>query len=616
MASDLLLLACRIGLLVALALAAAGPLLGRGGAGDHRPTDVAIVIDNSASTGRIVDDRPLFEHLLEQARASLANARPDDRVWIFPAIGSPVAAGVGAARAAEALAGIELSDGGADLGAAVVRASSALPADEDREREVQLISDLQRDAFAGGADGGDDDAPLVAFRPPEPDEPNAAIADIQLTGGTTVPSGSGHGVIVRVERSGPRPAADSASASSEATVRLQVDGRIAGAARTAWGASGTLGLPALATGTHEGRVEVDPAGARADDTRYFSIHVVSPPAVAFVGPDTSFARVGVETLREAGRLGSGAIAAVVVIEGADAGAVPPTVEGTLVFLPPSDPVDVPAFNQLLAGVDVDWTLAVDAGRGALAIDEPDAAFSFSGISVHRRYLLRPAGGTPASGDSTILRTEDGEAWLVRTSAGTRTALLLGSPLTPEATDLPTHPVVLPFLEALLVHWSHLSGWPASDFDAGAPIRLPEWARTVTSPAGAAASVEGGGSYTPDRAGVYRVDGADPIAGERSAHFAVNVPETEIDPTPITDDELAELFPGREVSTGGPNRAGWESAIFRARRGRDAAPWLLGITLALAVLELFLATPGRARTATAERRWGRGDPDAEARTGTT
>jgi len=53
-ASDVLLLATRTGLLIALALAAAGPLVGRGGAADHAPTDLAIVLDNSASTGRLV----------------------------------------------------------------------------------------------------------------------------------------------------------------------------------------------------------------------------------------------------------------------------------------------------------------------------------------------------------------------------------------------------------------------------------------------------------------------------------------------------------------------------------------------------------------------------------
>jgi hypothetical protein len=615
-ASDVLLLACRIGLLAALALAAAGPLLGRGGASDHTPTDLALVIDNSASTGRLVDDRPLFEEILTRARASLANTRPEDRVWIFPTVGAPVAAGVSGGRAAESLDRVEPADGGADLRDAVVRASSALPADRDRRREVQLISDLQRGALGGAPDDGEDDADLVAYVPPAPDEPNAAVAEIQLTGGTTVPSGIGHGVIVRATRLG--ASAGQTDSVSEASIRLQLDGRIAGATRTAWGATGTLGLPELATGTHEGRVEVDPAGARADDTRFFSIHVVAPPGVRFVGPDTSFARMGVETLRQARRLGAEAGATVTVIEGAGvAGRGATDEEGTLVLIPPADPVDIPAFNQMLAGLDIGWTLRVDPGRGSLAIDEPDAAFSLSGINVHQRYLLRPGTGTAAATDSSILHTEDGEAWLVRTTARSKTALLLGSPLVPQATDLPTHPAVLPFLEALLVQWSHLSGWPSSDFDAGAEIPLPAWARTITAPNQSVESVEGGQMYTATRAGIYRVDGGDAAGAPRQAHFAVNVPESELDPTAVSPDELAEIFPGRDVFTGGPAAGEWSDEIFRGRRGRDTAPWLLGLALALGALELFLATPGRARKrAEGSDRWSRTEPELEGRTGST
>ena len=49
---DLLLMALRTGAIALTALAAAGPLVGRGGPGEHPPTDVAIILDNSASTRR------------------------------------------------------------------------------------------------------------------------------------------------------------------------------------------------------------------------------------------------------------------------------------------------------------------------------------------------------------------------------------------------------------------------------------------------------------------------------------------------------------------------------------------------------------------------------------
>jgi len=599
-ASDVLLLATRAGLLVALALAAAGPLLGRGGAADHEPTDLAIVIDNSASTGRLVADRTLFQSLLDRARATLEAARPEDRIWVFPTLGAPVAAGVSSARAAESLSRFELEDGAGDLGAAVRIASAALPADRGRRREVELISDLQRGGFALPPDSSGDQAPIVVYTPPVPVEANAAVAELELTGGTTVPSGTGHGVIVRPTL---RPAggAPGSAGIGEASLRLQIDGRIAGAARSPWDASETLALPELSIGAHTGRVEVDPSGARADDTRFFSIRVVPPPSVRFIGPDTSFARIGIETLRRAGRLGAGETPSITVLEG------PPGARSlagiastpTVVLIPPADPVDLPAFSQMLAGLDVPWTARIDSARGSLALDDPDAAFSLSGIQVRQRYLLRRVAGAETVRDSTILSTEDGEPWLVRTGGSAGTVLLLSSPLVPAASDLPTHPAMIPFLEALLVQWSHLAQWPPSDFDAGVPIALPEWVKTITSPDGAEENVEGGSLYAADEAGIYSVAGQVLGGPLREANFAVNVPEREIDPTPIGATELSERFPGRTVFTAGPGDAEWRRGVFRARRGRDTAPWLLVIALALAGIEVFLATPGRARRRGAE-----------------
>ena len=595
-ASDVTLLAVRIGLLIALALAAAGPLLGRGGARDHSPTDVALIVDNSASVGRLDGDRPLFESLLERARSALSAARPEDRVWLFPTVGEPLATGVSALRAADALDRLRLTDGAADLGQAVTNAAAALPADGQRRREVQLVSDLQASALPRVIASGGDEAPLVAYVPRVPAEPNGALVSLEMTGGTTVASGIGHGVITRTSRAGAEAPSDT-SATGDADIRLELDGRLSGAARVPWGTSATLGLPELSVGHHQGRLEVDPTGARADDLRYFSIRVVPPPPVGFFGEAGSFAAIGIETLRQAGRLGAGPRASVAVVEGSATAGAPWPGASTVVFLPPAEPVDLPAFNQGLSALGVGWQARVDPSAGDLGLDEPGMAFSLSGVRVRARYLLRPGGGGSAA-DTVLLSTEDGEPWLVRTRWGDNLVLLLGSPLTLEASDLPAHPAMIPFLEALLVHWSHVAAWPASDFGVGRALTVPPWASEVEGPDGVVESVEGGALYTPMRAGVYRVRGADPLQATLEARFAANVPASEVDPTPLPAARLAELFPGRPVFTAGPEPDDWEGGIFRSRRGRDAAPWLLALVLALVAVELFLATPGRSRRSSA------------------
>ena len=594
-ASDLLLLAVRLGLLIALALAAAGPLIGRGGAGDHEPTDLAVIVDNSASVGRLDGDRLLFDSLVELARSALAAARPEDRVWLFPTVGEPLAAGVSAGRAATALGQLRPTDGAADLTAAVARAAGTLPADGGRQREIQLLSDLQASALRTATTATSDAAPLVAYAPGPPAEPNGALVDVELTGGTTAPSGLGHGVIVRSARS---PAAPADGAEAEADIRLELDGRLAAAARAPWGASAILGLPELGPGLHAGRLEVDPAGARADDLRYFAIRIVPPPSVRLHGDAAGFVGLGIETLREGGRLGAAGDGVVAVVDGDVSVGAPWEGAETIIFVPPADPVDLAAFNQGLASVGVGWQARVDAGSGDLGLGEPEAAFSLSGVRVRQRYILRAtAGGTAA--DTALLRTDDGEPWLIRTESDDRLALILASPLNATATDLPARPAMVPFLEALLMHWSHVATWPFSDFGAGQALTLPDWAIEIESPDGTVRGVEGGSRFTPLQAGVYAVRGTGSDGAAAETHFAANVPEAEADPTPVAPRELEELFAGRPVFTAGPDANAWEDGIFRARRGHDIAPWLIALALALIGFELYLATPGRSRRPSAE-----------------
>jgi hypothetical protein len=610
-ASDVLLLATRLGLLLLLALAAAGPLLGRGGAADHRPTDVAILIDNSASAGRLAGGRPLVELFVDRARQTLSAGQPADRFWIQPLLGPPLATGANASRAIAALDRVQPSGGGADLGEAVARATAFLPASEGRGREVHLLSDLQRSALppvgaapAGGA------VPIVAFAPPVESIENGAIGSVQLSGGSTVPSGFGQTAIVRVQRfpidtgSAPDSATDAALDSvagaaldSEATLRLELDGQTAGGARAPWGSVVTIGLPELSPGVHLGRVEIEPDGLRADDERHFAVHVVEPPTVERSGPEGSFLGVGIETLRQAGRLGSGRVN-VRVIEGAPVGDPGDAGDAeTLVMVPPLDPVELPAFNQLLARLGTGWTAELDPGRGEIGIAESAGALRLEGVAVHRRYLLRPLDG--AVPDTILLEAADGEPWLIRSQVGGHTFLVLGSALDPAATDLPASPAMIPFLEALLVRWSHLATWPLSDFEAGNPFALPAWADSIRGTDGSWTTVEPGAPFTALETGVYFVSGTSasigPPAGRagRTAAFAVNIPLEELDLEPLPADSLSELFPDREVITAGPDEGAWERAIFRARRGRDVASWLLLLAIGIAATELVLATPGRA-----------------------
>src|SRR5256885_2967086 len=79
----LLLLILRTALIVAIVLAAARPLVPLRGGGAHQPTAAVIVLDNSPSSGAIVDGGLVLDRLRVVARASVGRTTPVDRVWLM-----------------------------------------------------------------------------------------------------------------------------------------------------------------------------------------------------------------------------------------------------------------------------------------------------------------------------------------------------------------------------------------------------------------------------------------------------------------------------------------------------------------------------------------------------
>ncbi|MFQ5889447.1 MAG: BatA domain-containing protein [Gemmatimonadota bacterium] len=590
---DLLLLAIRAFLVLAIALAAAGPLIGRGDAADHTPTDVAILLDNSASTLRPVDGGTALDDLLQRARMVVAAAGPDDRFWILPAVGSPPARNAGAAAATAALERIEPTDGAGDLLALVRAGLGVLPAADARARELLLLSDLQASGLSGAAIEAAPGIPLVVGRALSEAQPNAAAGEAELSTGNAAPAGLEVQIATSPRLLGaPMEAASGAPPSDSAVLRLEVDGRTEGLAVAEWGSSVVLRLPTLAPGSHAGRIEIEPSALRADDSRYFSLRVHAPPSVTHEGPPESFLADALATLRAAGRVGAGP-QRIAIVEGGAAGlGSPGPPADARFFLPPADPFALPRFNRGLAAAGVPWSLSADSARGELRLAGDAGVPGLADIRVTRRYRLTATGATGSA--DTLLRTEDREAWLVRGEAAGRPFLLLLSPLVPEATSLPVSPAMIPFIEATLLRWGLRGGWPERDVEVAETVRLPPRADSVMLPDGTTRRVEGGSLFVPLRAGIYRVFHDRP-AEPAASYLAANVPLAESDLRALPIGELETLLGGLEVVDGGADADAWEAAIFRSRRGADAAPWLLALALACALAEATVAAPARRRS---------------------
>jgi hypothetical protein len=581
---DLLLLAVRAGILALIALAAAGPLVGRGGPADHDPVDVAIVFDNSASTARPSGDRTAFELLRDRARASLAAAGAEDRFWLYPTVGPPLALAASAPEVLRALTSARPTDGAANLRDAVATAVRDLPG--GRTREVHLLSDLQATNLPGGASGVlTDGVALIAFAGLSLETANGMVGPAETASGLNLPIGVQSDIIVSARW---LPGSSSDPAPTDSTVlRLEIDGSTRGAAAVGWGDDAVFRLPALEPGSHGGRVEVDPSGLRADDARHFSFRVVDPPSVTFTGGADSFVGIALETLQAGGRIVEGDSGVGIYEAGPDVPAdLPGGAYSTVILVPPADPLSLPRFNQLLGRAAIPWSLAPEEAPGELGFQETDAIPGLTEVRILSRYRM-VAGGD--AGDSVQLATTDGEPWLVRGEANGRTYIVLASPLDDASTSVPGSPTMIPFMETLILRWGLEEGWPTSDFPAGTQITLPLGSDSVVAPDGGSIRVDGGAPFVPDRAGLYRLHYQDDGVA-RHLLFAVNVPEIESDLTPREADRLSELFPGREVVTAGPGEAAWLGAVYRNRRGRDVALWLVVAIAALALAEIVLASP--------------------------
>ncbi|MCL7971118.1 MAG: BatA domain-containing protein, partial [marine benthic group bacterium] len=175
---DRLLLMVRMALVTAIAAAAAVPLLGRGQATDHAASDLALIIDNSASMNRTVADTTLLDRQRARALKLLEAAIGGDRFWVLPTVGSPVALGSDSRSAYSGVLSIPPTDAAADMGGSVVEALRLLPTGLDRAREILVMSDFQATSIGQSVAALPEDVRLL-FSWSDASAGNRAIVDLE-----------------------------------------------------------------------------------------------------------------------------------------------------------------------------------------------------------------------------------------------------------------------------------------------------------------------------------------------------------------------------------------------------------------------------------------------------
>ena len=408
----LLLLILRTALIVALVMAAARPLVPARTGGTHGPTAVAVILDNSPSSGAFAEGRQVLDRLRTAAGTALRRAGPGDRVWLILADGVPR----GGSRD-ELLAAVDSARANGprlDLVTAVERASRLVHADPLVAQEVHVVSDLQRTALDRGRADVPDGVRVLALGPQTPPV-NRGLMAARVTDGVVVADVGG------------TPGAPAVP------VTLTIAGREVGRALAAPGAAVTLALPPLSAAWWSGELALEPDELRADDVRRLAWRV-APPARVSAGPEAgSFVAAALAVLREAGRAGVGPGVTI-----ADRPAAGPTI-----VLPPADAALIGPTNRALGARGVAWRFGAPGTPGTLT---SDALAPVAGVAVARRQRLEAPGGSGGAADSgAVLARVNGEPWLVR--AGD--VILVGSRLDTSWTALPTRPGFIPFVDALV-----------------------------------------------------------------------------------------------------------------------------------------------------------------------
>ncbi len=579
----LLLLARVLALLLVVGAGARLFFAGRGGA--HAPTAVVVILDNSMSSGLVVGDVRVLDELKAIATRTLDTASDDDRFWLIRA-GEPWLPAIPgtAIEARRAVADTEPSEAAGDLTGALERAVRLLEASDMENREVHLLSDLQRTAFSlpGAAPAGD--TPVIVWTGHGSGALNRALSSVVVGGGLPPLEGQRATVTVAALEAG------NAEDTAHVPVRLVVNERIRGAATLPPGAETTIAMPPGGSGWVEGYADADPDDLRADDRRFFAYRSRPAPTLAIGGAPGVFVAEGVAVLENAGRVRTTApeTAALLIAANGD-GLERRSARASTLVVPLADPTLLPALNRRLTDAGIPWRLEARATTGQATLTGRVLPEPLEDVQARSWFDMTLAGDP--SGPTRTLAEVDGRPWAVEgTDASGRPYLLLASALDAQSTNLPVSTGMLRFIDWVASEWTG-SGGASADFVTGETLPAPAAATHVRFPSGEVHEIDGTRMVRgTGRAGFYTFLAADTTV----SIAALNPPRAESDLTPLDEGDFTSAI-GTEVEPAGRDGA-WDRAVFRARQGPEMWRPLLIAVLLLLLVESVMATSGTSTAA--------------------
>ena len=547
---NLLLMLLRVMAVLLLAAAAARPTSRLAGAG-HAPTALAIVLDNSMSTGVVQQGTPVLDQLKAAARDALAKATPDDRLWLVTADGSTHGGSAAALR--DEIERVRPLAGAGRLRDAVSRAAGVVEASGLEARQVAVLTDGQRSAWPEPAQMGRGIA-VAVWAPAQSAPANRAVVLAEP----------------RPVRWTPRGAIASRALSADSTTyRIALGDRTLARGTMARAEEAIVRAAPAERGWTAGLVEVEPDELASDNVRHFALWIGAAPAVAVAPGAGRFVSEAIDVLRASERvtLGSG----IGIASADEAGQMP------ALLLAPTDPVRIGAANRTLERLGIPWRFGAARRETAIARGE-----GMNGVVITARYQLQPR-GVP---DADTLAVVGSEPWIV---AGPR-YVLVASPLVPEATTFPISASFLPWIGDVLATRLHAEPGTVKYASPGERVARPSGANAIESGNGARTAIEGEAFDAPAIAGTYFFN----QGARRVGALVVNPEVAESRLERWSRDELAThvATPGSRALA---SRDAWLDQVFSGAARRSLlVPLLVALALVLAAETLAAATGARSQ----------------------
>ena len=549
---NLLLMLLRVLTVFLVALAAAGPVARWVTGTGHAPAAVAIVLDNSLSSTAVTGGRPLLDQFRDAAKAVAAQAQPGDRLWLVTADGR--VRGGSSAAVHDAIDRLEPLAGAGDPRLATARAAAAVRASGYDARQVAVLTDGQRTSWREPVDLGD--VHTLVWAPRDQPPQNRAVLAAEARPVRWTPRGTLVGRIATTD---------------SASYRVTIAGRPLLRGTAAPGEEIAVSAAPPERGWVAGTLELEPDELPPDNIRHYAVWVGPAPGVTASPAAGPFVRSAIDVLKQSRR----------VVDGADVTITPADELTTLpaLVVAPASAVRLGAANRALERAGIPWRLG-PARRDDSAI----RGARIDGAITTLRYPLLPQTGAVAE----TLATAGRDPWVV---AGPR-FVLVGSPLTPDATTLPIRASFVPWLAEMVSE--RLAGEPGHVLAAvpGGATPRPQWADALETPSGARESISGEAMRAPERAGTYFLS----LGARRVGAIVVNPEPEESALERLSVEELrSRLRARRTVVAATP--ASWASEAFRSAARRPlVAPLLLLALLALAAEGLAAGAGGTRKAA--------------------